>query len=73
MNYEIVPNIISCKDLDYISDMFNWNLGAYKKTQNSINKIETEEIINMVSRVSNVFKDNAEELLQILNQGGYNG
>ena len=73
MNYEIVPNIISCKDLDYISDMFNWNLGAYKKTQNSINKIETEEIINMVSIVSNVFKDNAEELLQILNQGGYNG
>ena len=23
-NYNVVPNIISGKDLDYLSDMFNW-------------------------------------------------
>ena len=28
-NYNEVPNIISGKDLDYLSDIFNWNYGAY--------------------------------------------
>ena len=27
LNYEQVPNIITGKDLDYLSDMFNWNCG----------------------------------------------
>ena len=30
-NYEVVPNIISCKDLDYLSDMFEWNYNAFLK------------------------------------------
>ena len=30
MKYENVPNIISGKDLDYLSDMFNWNFNAFK-------------------------------------------
>lgn len=29
-NYNVVPNIISGKDLDYLSDMFNWNYTGYK-------------------------------------------
>lgn len=27
-NYEVVPNIISGKDLDYLSDVYNWNFNA---------------------------------------------
>ena len=30
-NYTEVPNIITGKDLDYLSDMFNWNYSSYKK------------------------------------------
>ena len=32
MNYNSVPNIITGKDLDYLSDMFNWHYSAYKNT-----------------------------------------
>ena len=28
---ETVPNIISTKDLSYLSDMFNWNFTAFKQ------------------------------------------
>ena len=41
---EQVPNIISGKDLDYLSDMFNWNYGALKNTNSSINNVQNEEI-----------------------------
>ena len=44
MNYEKVPNIISGKDLDYLSDMFNWNYGAYKNTYNAIEQVNDNEI-----------------------------
>ena len=33
--YEKVPYIITGKDLDYLSDMFNWNYGEYKMSVNS--------------------------------------
>ena len=29
--YNEVPNIITGKDLDYLSDMFEWNYGTLKK------------------------------------------
>ena len=29
-NYQEVPNIITGKDLDYLSDMFEWNTLALK-------------------------------------------
>ena len=37
LNYETVPDIISGKDLDYLTDAFNWNYNAYKKTVNDSN------------------------------------
>ena len=40
--YDVVPNIISGKDLDYLSDMFNWNYGAYKSSYNSLENITDE-------------------------------
>ena len=43
-NYNIVPNIITGKDLDYLSDMFNWNYGAFKSNLNALNEINDSEI-----------------------------
>ena len=31
---EVVPDILTGKDVDYLTDMFNWNYGALKKTNN---------------------------------------
>ena len=67
-----VPNMISCKDLDYLSDMFNWNYGAYKSSCNAINSVNDVEIKDMLSKASNVFQGNISKILNILNEGGNN-
>ena len=71
-NYSAVPNMISCKDLDYLSDMFNWNYGAYKSSSNAINSVSDSEIKDMLSKASNVFQGNISKILNILNEGGNN-
>ena len=67
-----VPNMISCKDLDYLSDMFNWNYGAYKSSSNAINSVNDSEIKDTLSKASNVFQGNISRILNILNGGGNN-
>ena len=71
-NFNTVPNMISCKDLDYLSDMFNWNYGAYKSSSNAINSVNDSEIKDMLSKASNVFQGNISRILNILNGGGNN-
>ena len=73
MNYEVVPNIITGKDLDYLSDMFNWNYGSYKNTCNSIEKVNDVEIKNVLIKASNMFNENMNIVLNILNNGVNNG
>lgn len=68
-NYEVVPNIISSKDLDYLSDIFTWNYGAYKCTYNSLENIQDEEIKEMLERVANMFHNNMSNILAILEEG----
>lgn len=69
-NYEEVPNMISCKDLDYLSDMFNWNYGAYKSTIDSSKIVSDEELRTCLEKASNVFHNNLNKVLTILNNGG---
>lgn len=71
-NYQEVPNIISGKDLDYLSDMFNWNYGAYKSNYNASNSVSDAEIKEMLMRASNLFHQNMTNILNILDQGGTN-
>ena len=71
-NFNTVPNMISCKDLDYLSDMFNRNYGAYKSSSNAINSVNDVEIKDMLSKASNVFQGNISKILNILNEGGNN-
>ena len=71
-NFSTVPNMISLKDLDYLSDMFNWNYGAYKSSSNAINSVNDSEIKDILSKTSNVFQGNISKILNILNEGGNN-
>lgn len=71
-NYEEVPNIISCKDLDYLSDMFTWNYGAYKTTYNAISSVTDEELSKQLEKASNIFYKSMKKILSILNEGGSN-
>ena len=69
MNYEKVPNIITGKDLDYLSDMFNWNYVAYKNTYNAIEDVNDNEIKEMLTKASNMFYNNINVVLKILSSG----
>ena len=70
MEYKFVPNMISCKDLDYLSDMFNWNYGAYKMIVNL--EVMDEEIKSVFNKASEIFLNNMKEILNIL-EGEING
>lgn len=71
-NYEVVPNIITGKDLDYLSDMFNWNCSIYKKLSNCIQQVEENDVKDIITRASKMFHENTNTILNILNQGGSN-
>ena len=67
--YNAVPNIISSKDLDYLSDMFNWNYGAYKSSLNASNSVTDEELNNILLKASNIFHSNMSKVLNIITGG----
>jgi len=71
-NYTEVPSIISGKDLDYLSDMFNWNYGAYKSNMNALNEVQDLEIKQVIQKATNVFFENMNLVLNILAEGGNN-
>ena len=71
IEYENVPNIISGKDLDYLSDMFSWSYNAYKFTLNALNNKE-EDVTNMLKKASDEFYNILTRILSILNNGGSN-
>ena len=70
--YDVVPDIISGKDLDYLSDMFNWNYGAYKSTYNANDNVKDEELKRVLTKASNIFERNLNKILNILCNGGEN-
>ena len=72
LNYTEVPNIITGKDLDYLSDMFNWNYEAIKKTNEALINLEDEQLKPVLEKGYNLFNNNLNVILSILNQGGSN-
>lgn len=70
---DTVPVMISCKDLDYIKDMLNWNLIAAKKATHYLEHIQDEEVKTLISQVSDMHKQHYNTLLDVLKQGGQNG
>ena len=73
MKLNKVPSIITGKDLDYLSDMFNWNYGSYKNTFNAIDKVSDEEIRSVLTKATNMFYENMNVVLNILNDEVNNG
>ena len=70
--YNEVPTIITGKDLDYLSDMFNWNYSALKKMNVAVNQVKSEEIKEKLTKGYNLFKNNLNLILSLLNEGGTN-
>ncbi len=70
--YNEVPTIITGKDLDYLSDMFNWNYSALKKMNVAVNQVKSEEIKEILTKGYNLFQNNLNLVLSLLNEGGTN-
>lgn len=66
-----VPDMISSKDLAYISDMFNWNYTIAKKAQFYTEFIEDKEILSEIKKTYSLHKQICESLLKILKDGKY--
>jgi hypothetical protein len=65
-----VPKMISCKDLDYIKDMLNWNFIAAKKANHYLEHIQDQEVGTLVREVAEMHKRHYNLLLNILKQEG---
>ena len=63
---EVPSNILTGKDLDYLSDMFQWNYGAYKKMKNSVGEVTDQEIISVMDKAASIFDQNLNTVLAIL-------
>lgn len=70
--YMEVPNdILTGKDLDYLCDMFQWNYGAFKSSNDSVSSINDKEIIDIMQRAGELFDDNLNVVLDILGGVSY--
>ena len=69
---EVPTNILTGKDMDYLSDMFEWNYEALKKTNEGVNNVNDEEILSLLERGKNLFDSNLNTVLENLNDIGGN-
>lgn len=65
-----VPKMISTKDLDYLSDMLNWNYFTAKKCFNDAQCTNDEEIKKVLNDTANMHLEHYKYILNILSIGG---
>lgn len=71
LNFNEVPNdILVGKDLDYLSDMFQWNYIAFKKTDTACKMVDDDEIIDVLEKGCGLFENNLTSVLNILESRG---
>lgn len=66
-----VPNMISTKDLSYISDMINWNITAGKSAHHFANECQLEDVKKMMEVVRDMHAKHLAMLIDILKEGQY--
>ena len=66
--YDVVPDILTGKDVDYLCDMFNWNFESLKKFNYFLNLTSNEEIKQRLKEAISMFNENMEEVLNILKE-----
>lgn len=66
-----VPNMISTKDLSYITDMFNWHIVAAEKFELYLNQVEDEECSKKLNELCDLHRGICADLIELL-EGGDN-
>ncbi len=70
--YKKAPEIFTCKDLDYLKDMFGWNHTAFKLMNDCVNFVEDDKVNKVISDCIEMFDDNMQRILTILKEGNNN-
>ena len=71
LNFQEVPNdLLTGKDLDYLSDIFDWNYVALKKTNTAAGVVNDEEIVSALEKACDLFDNNMASVLNILESRG---
>lgn len=68
--YDEVPTIISGKDLDYLTDMFNWNYDALKFANFSYVNATDKELKDLFLDIKNVHLNNLSIITDLLDENG---
>lgn len=68
---DTVPQMISTKDLTYISDMFEWNYNAYKQINHFISEVKIEEVKEVLESAKNMHYNHLLYLNAILSGETY--
>ncbi len=61
-----VPNMISTKDLLYLSDMFEWHFVASKKCEHYANEVTDEEIQKELQKVGKMHAKYCQSIVTLL-------
>ena len=64
-----VPEMISTKDLMYISDMFNWHLTSAKKFEQYSALVEDKTCSKKLTDLCKMHYDVCESLVELLERG----
>lgn len=67
---KVPENIITGKDLDYLSDVFMWNYDAWKSCNFYSGYIEDEKLLDIYDESLELFDENLNEVLNILDNPG---
>ncbi len=63
------PNMISSKDLSYISDMFNWNNTMIHKLNHYIEEETDEALLSLLNSTLDLVENNSKRLIKLLESG----
>lgn len=66
-----VPQMISTKDLAYLSDMFEWNYTAFKQINHFISEVEDTKVKEILERLRNMHEDHMNFMISILKKEEY--
>lgn len=67
----VPEDLITGKDLDYLSDMFQWNYIAYKKTCTDIENVTDDKIVELFNEAIDIFENGLNTVLSVVaNPGG---
>ena len=65
---ELIPKMISTKDLLYLSDLFEINYLAFKEVSSYIKMVQDKEIKDTLKRMKNLHEDHLHYIISILKQ-----